>query len=235
MLLPLLADRELREMTRRAIVAVGPPAVPFLRAALADPELPRNVRLHLPRTLSRFALPEVPGLFLDRLEQEPDGAVRFKLLRGLGRLRVAHPELPLDEARVLRLAEKQVERAIDVLAWRLDRGDDMVAELLADKEQHAIERAFRLIALLRPEVDYELYHRALRSASARERAQARELVGDTLPGSLGPALLALVDDLPDAERLARAGAFHQPRPQALGADHSQSLRRLAETEATCPR
>src|SRR6185503_13487106 len=87
MLLPLLADRELREMTRRAIVAVGPPAVPFLRAALADPELPRNVRLHLPRTLSRFALPEVPGLFLDRLEQETDGAVRFKLLRGLGRLR----------------------------------------------------------------------------------------------------------------------------------------------------
>jgi AAA family ATP:ADP antiporter len=229
-LLPMLAQRELREIVRRAITAAGSAAVPALAAALGDPALPRAVRLHLPRTLARIASPEVPGILLDRLEQETDGAIRFKLLRGLGRLRIAHPELPLDEGRVLALARAQVERAVDVLAWRLARPAGLVSELLADKEQHALERAFRLVGLLRPEVDYELYHRGVRSASRAEREVARELLAETLPRPLAAPLLALVAETDDAGRLAATSRFHRPRPVRLSTDHSEPLRRLALAE-----
>ena len=71
----------------------------FLAEALADETLPHELRRHLPRTISRFPAAEAAPALLGRLLDEPDGMVRYKILRGLGRLAAENPDVRLDPAR----------------------------------------------------------------------------------------------------------------------------------------
>ena len=85
--LTMLAEREVRVEARKALLAIGAPALAFLKAALDDANTPLAVRRHVPRSISQFSPELAAPLLLERLLSEHDGSVRFKILRGLGRLR----------------------------------------------------------------------------------------------------------------------------------------------------
>ena len=89
-----LSNRPLRPVARAGLVRIGTPALTLLADALADRSTPFDVRLHIPRSISRFAAERAIPILLRELLREEDGALRFKIVRGLGRLRADTPGHP---------------------------------------------------------------------------------------------------------------------------------------------
>ena len=236
-LLPLLSPHEVREAARSALVSLGPPALEFLDHALADETLPHEIRRHLPRTISRFPAEDAAPLLLQRLVTEKDGMVRFKILRGLGRLVTGRPDVPLDERTLREATARTLEAAFRLLDWRLTLergaheaparatpGHDLLVSLLRDKEVHTRERVFRLLDLRLRGQDLERIYRGLSSADPKVQASGRELLEALLQSPVREAVLALVNDVPDRLRIEEAQAFY--RPQELG--YEQLLGKLLE-------
>jgi ATP:ADP antiporter, AAA family len=226
-LLPLLASRHVRPAARAALVEYGHEGLVFLAEAMADETLPHELRRHLPRSISRFpAVDAVPAL-IGRLLDEPDGMVRYKILRGLGRLAAENPDVPVDPAVVAEATRLTLEAAFRLVDWRLTLargaaedvrratpGHQLLATLLRDKEVHAVERLFRFLGLRHRGEDFEKIYRGLRNMSPKVRASSRELLENLLDPSLRAAVVGIVDDVPDSARLAHAAPFYVP--EALG-------------------
>jgi AAA family ATP:ADP antiporter len=222
-LIPLLAAPAAREPARRALCALGAPALRALAEALADPATPRAVRRHLPRSISRFPCDAAAPLLVAALAASRDPHVRFKTLRGLGRLRADCPELALDPIPVRAAATRSLERVFTLLTWRLavrvaraDAGGRgaLLARLLEEKERRALENAFRALHILTPEVEYGALFAAVRSGDAHARAAACEVLEHAAPEPHRAGLLAAVVPASPEERLAAGLAFHTP----FGAD-----------------
>jgi HEAT repeat protein len=221
-LLPLLHPHEVREAARSALVSLGTPALDYLDQALADDTLPHEIRRHLPRTISRFPAEQAAPLLLRRLVTEADGMVRFKILRGLGRLATGRPDLALDEDILREATARTLEAAFRLLDWRLTLvrgaeaeparatpGHELLVALLRDKEVHTRERVFRLLDLQLRGQDLERIYRGLASPEAKVQASSRELLEALLQPPLREAVLALVNDVPDRLRLTQAVAFYR--------------------------
>ena len=93
-LLGILVDREARSDAREALLAYGAEGLAFLDQALADRALPIEIRRHLPRTVSLFPAADAAAVLQRHLLDEPSGAVRYRLLRGMNRL-AAHATVSL--------------------------------------------------------------------------------------------------------------------------------------------
>jgi hypothetical protein len=100
--------------------------------------------------------------------------------------------------------------------------------LLRDKEAHRIERIFRLLQLRFRGEDVRSIHRGLGNTDRRVRAASRELLENLLEEPLRGTLMALVDDLPPEERLARIPGHQQPRHD----DYQAHLAQMAAVEST---
>ena len=236
-LIPMLASTHLRPVARTALVAIGPAALADLDEALRDRHLPHEVRAHVPRTISRFPAEEAAPLLLRQVVQEEDGMVRYKILRGLGRLATENAGLALDGAVLQKGTERTLEAIFRCIHWRTvleegtvadprraTPGQELLIALLRDKEAHALERLFRLLGLQYRGEDFEKIYRGLRNSSAKVRAGSRELLENLVRPPLRDAILALVDDVPDPARLARAATVYRATP--LGYD--DLLARLIE-------
>lgn len=241
-LIAMLERRQLRDRARAALAAIGVAALPFLVDALRDPATPLPVRRHLPRTLARFPTIAASGVLLERLSMEPDGMTRYKLLCALGAMRTSDAGLVLDGAKLHALARATLDRIVELLGLRVALRHDkstltprleLLAGLLEEKEHRALERLFKLLDLLDPHQKYELVRRGLRAIDPKTRAASREVLDGTLPPEFRADVMALVDDVDDAQRLLslRNG---RTVPSAAAAiermthDRSQAVRVLAE-------
>ncbi len=222
-LLRMLSMRRVRPAAREAILAIGPRALDFLDGALSDPGLDTGIRRHVPRSISKFNSQKAARILLAHLPVEPDGMTRFKILRGLGRMQSDNPRLTLDRAILRDVAETTLARIITVISWRrsIERelelhsarrtpGAELLVSLFAEKQENATERLFRLLGLLNPKEDFQLIYVGLTSANAKARASSYELLEHLLEPRMREAVLALVDDVPDEVKLARARDFHDP-------------------------
>ncbi|NNE44687.1 MAG: hypothetical protein HKN12_10790, partial [Gemmatimonadetes bacterium] len=218
----MLAVRDARRDARAALVALGEPAFDYLARSLEDTSLPLRIRRHIPRTISRFDTDRAGPVLLSRLNVDPEGTVRFKILRGLGSLRRRHPNLPLDNAVLDESIEANIRRLLELLDWRLsllrtaaDAPEritpvhTLIVELLEHKETHATERLFRLFSLRYPREDFKKIHRGAISGDPKARASARELLENVLQPPMTDAVLGLLDDIPDAQRLAAGRAYYR--------------------------
>lgn len=207
-LISLLAERSLREEVRSTLVSFGGPALARLGEALSDPTQPHSVRRHLPQTIGGFASPQAAKILLDHLLTERDGMVRFKVLRALGRWRNAQPHLPLETIVLERSLHQTLSAGFRFMRWRrameVDAGGDprhqtethrMLILLLRDKQDHALERAFRLLNLYTGNDEFRGIFRGLHSPRKESRASSRELLEHLLFSPLKRPLLTLVDDL----------------------------------------
>ncbi len=222
-LLPLLALRDVRNAARDALLGYGGEGLAFLAQALEDQALPQELRRHLPRTIGLFSPTEAADVLQRHLPAEADGMVRFKMLRALNRLAL-YPEVTFDADLLRRATEATVEAAFRLVDWRrvleegavADRrratpGHELLVRLLRDKETHALERIFRLLALHFRDEDFRGIYFGLRNNDARVRSSSRELLENLVRPPLRVPLLALVDDAPDWERLQRAAPYYSPR------------------------
>ena len=209
-LVSMLDSHEVRAQARAAIVEI-PGAHEYLVDALARGDLPREVRVHIPRTLAMFPPRDAVRSLLPHLVTDRDGAVRFKILRALVRLRRADPTLALEEAVLLRATDTTLEHAGDLRRWAaaLTSGDEpamslpfadplqaahrLLVDLVRDKEIHAVQRLFMLLELLDGE-NFDDVVRALRSKNAKTRASSLELVENLVRPQLRARVLALVGE-----------------------------------------
>jgi ATP:ADP antiporter, AAA family len=245
LLLPMLGDRRTRSEARAALVAIGRPALAALDEVLADTSRPRRMRLHTPRTISRFRSQAAADVLSKHLERELDTAIGYKILRGLGRMVVDAPRIQLDPVLLDRSLEAVLRRAITLLDWRLSLEEELgwattagglLVALLREKEEGCAERAFRLLGLRQGTEDFEAIWSGLRSADRKSAASARELLEYLVEPRARAAVLALVDREieGDAERLSRAAVLFRPdeqshldRLRAMMVDPSEALAGLA--------
>jgi hypothetical protein len=230
LLTELVAIPECRAFAREGLRLLGPTALEYLARALEDVHTPGVLRRHLPRTISRFGSARAVEILVAQLAREDDDRVIYKILRGLGRLRTDDPSLPVDHPTLLRVADKTLERMVELLAYRvaadlvrdIDAGEtaapeqpsreasndetDLLRELLAEMEERGLERVFRILQILEAKEEFATMFQALLDDAPVARANAREVIGHVLEGRLRDALLALTDSLPPAERLLAAVA-----------------------------
>jgi len=215
-LLRMLAERDVRSDTRAALLQYGDDALRMLEAALADESLAQHIRRHVPRTISLFPTAQAVPILQKRLLEETDGIVRFRILRALGHIAAGHPEVNLNEDILQRAIERTIDAATELLYWRINlargaaedpsritSGHSLIVMLLRDKERHAVERIFRLLGLRFRREDLRSIHRGLANANPKTRAGSRELLENMLHPPLREAVLGLVDDLSDDQRLSR--------------------------------
>ena len=235
-LIAALGRREGRRLVRAALVHQGEPALEALVAALHDPATDARVRMHLPQSIARFGSQRAADVLAAHLDDERSGAVRYKSLRGLGRV-VSDSKVKIDAKTMEAAARRNLLEHFRLLAisTRLGepRGDaaELLRGLLDDKMHQSLERAFRFLQLVHPGEDIRSAYLALRGTDKRLRAQAMEFL-DTLTLSaeraslvhrqLREALRIVADDLGGKDRVARVGHL-LPRPPATEEDALAAL------------
>ncbi len=243
-LVPRLAFRVGRDAIRGALVRLGQPGFDAVANALRDPRSPRQLRIHLPRTLGRFGTPEAAQVLLRVLEEDRDGLVRYKAIRGLGALAGEH-HVRVEPRRVERFAYDNLVEYLRLLGLGvgLERGFDPASAtnprrafatmrfldgLLEDKMRQALERAFRLLKIAYPKEDIHGVHIAATSSDKRARANASEFLDTLLTRKherrLRAILCIIIDDVTGADRVDRATAFlASPAPR----DHRAAIVELS--------
>jgi hypothetical protein len=223
-LLSFLGRREVRADARAAFLARGDEGLGFLDEALGDHGLPLELRRHVPRTVALFEPVRAAEVLARHVLGERSGAVRYRILRGMNRL-ASWPEVRFDPVLLRSGTDATLAGVFRLVHWRsvLERGakrrlgratpgHDLLVQILRDKEEQAIERLFRLLALRHREEDFKGIYRGLHSSDSRARESSRELLENVLePARRGP-VLAVVDEGGDLERLARAGEVYALQP-----------------------
>lgn len=262
-LVGMLNRHELRA-TARATISLIPGALEFVDEVMSHREYARDVRVHLPRTIALFEPDTAARRLMAHLVSEKDGAVRFKVIRALVKLRRTNPRLFLEGDLLRRVVESTLDHAEELRRWRLAlagadgdappmslRSADplraahhLLVDLVRDKERHAQQRLFMLFELLYGE-DFDDIERGLRSKKPKARASSLELLENILRPPLRARVLALVGDgaapvsLPAyettlSEMLARGGSTMRTLAQYRAVELGIDLAPMAGTRTSAP-
>lgn len=246
-LFSLLQAEVTREPAMAALRTFGGQAYDFAAAALVDEDTPRPTRWQLPRALAALDPARAAPLLLGHLPEEPDGMVRYRIIRALQTLVRDAPSIELDADHLqrairgaIRRAYRSVERMLVLDAGaaeapeRSTPGHALLRAIVQSKLDNAMERLLRLLGQLHPSEDFRRIHLGLKSDAPAAFASALELLEHTLQPALLPPVLGLVQDLEPAERLERAGDFREPIPHdytellsSLLSDRSLTMRGAA--------
>lgn len=234
-----LGTRGARQAVREALVRLGDPGFEAARAALSDPHTPLALRRELPSVIAGFPRQAAVDLLAAQLASESSGAVRYKILRALGRL--SNPSRTPAGAKLRferEVFERETQRAleehlrIEGLLVGLHASTELprieangvggaLLGLLEDKAAQSLERAFRCLQLVHRHEDIEGVHDALRRGDRVARSHALEFLEALRVDrpAVKELLRLVVDDLEPAERVRRAAALVPPAP----ADHDAAL------------
>jgi AAA family ATP:ADP antiporter len=233
-----------RAALRETLVSLGELAEVAVWEALTNPASPRRLRVHLPRSLSRFGTKRAADHLLECIETEGDGLVRYKAIRGLGRL-VADRGMRLNRRRVVRLVRRNLLEYLRLfglrvgidLPWTKDPEDPrrarvtsrLLSGLLEDKLSQSLERAFRLFQIAYLREDIRRVHFAVLSKDARLRANAGEFIEEVLFRRDREPMLALfrlvTDDIDAEDRVRRSALL---LPEAAPRSHEGTVVALME-------
>ncbi len=235
-----LRHRTARPIVRDAIVELGEPALDALEQALRNRTTPRGIRRHIPSVIWRFRNQRAADTLLERLDSERNGLVRFKVLHALGKM-VSETTVTVDRRTVeghlhrtlveyLRLLSHYVpvKEGVDSASGGATHSGGLLTGLLQDKLTQALDRAFRYLNLIHRQEDLRGVTLAVRSADRKLRGQALEYIDtltlDATNAELRTLFRLVVDDLPDADRVARATAFIPDPPRSYHRALSKLIR-----------
>jgi ATP/ADP translocase/HEAT repeat protein len=212
-LVAMLADPAARRRAGRALVAVGEPAVAPLCARLTRKDVPRQIKLLIPRLLRRIPSPEAYRR-LRALVRIDDSHLRLRICAALSHLRRALqlPPEPVTTISDLILAEVR-ETYGNLAGWETARpryATPLLEEVFTFRRERAVRRVLRLL-----ELRYDPDALALvreRVFEGGRQANALEVLDTLLDAPLRPLVMPFLDDLPMPERLQRAGTLVPPTP-----------------------
>jgi ATP:ADP antiporter, AAA family len=245
-LVGMLNRHELRPAARAALVAI-PGALQALDEAMKG-TLARDLRVHLPRTIGLFEASDAARVLLRHLTESHEGAVRFKVIKGLVKLKRANPRLEIARASLDVLAHETLDHAAQLQRWgaALRAGDDeaplsvragpdplraahhLLSDLVRDKEVHAMQRVFLLLELIHGDPFDDIW-RGLRGESPKARASSLELLENLVKQPLRGRILELLGERVPVEP-APLLDYEDALRQIL-AHRSATMRTLAEYRA----
>ncbi len=236
-LLQMLPERALRRQARATLVAIGDKALSSLKGVLANLALDFRIRLQTPRTVAEFEPEPAAEILLHNLATEPNGSVRYWSLRSLLYLRSTHRELELNRTVLQKQADRTLTRVFRLIKWQLliaqanqkepSRAtlvQELIVDLLAEKEKQSVERLFQLLSLLYPEEDLRSMYKGATNVKRQVRASSVELLENLLETPLREAVIALIDDLAPEQKLKRAGPYFT----SARVEYDQLLEQLLE-------
>lgn len=236
-LLNLLINEDTRSVARTNLVAFGREGLEYLTEAFCDPTINALARWQIPSTLVMFGLgEEVAPILLQRVTKEPDGMVRYRSILALENIVEDSPQIELDHAildeaialnvaRAYRYLDRRValERGAAALPKRNTEGYALLRSSLQDKEINAIDRVFRLLGLAYRTENFEEIREGLDSGNVEARASSIELIENIIAPPLRGAIVGLIDDVDDSERLTHSRPYHSAKFQL---DYEELLRQI---------
>jgi AAA family ATP:ADP antiporter len=227
-LVTLLRNRQLKGQARRVLVGYGEPAVDILAHFLRDRDEDVWVRRHIPETLALVPTQRTVDVLLQALD-EPDRFLRFKAIAALEHVHRERPDLAIPRAPIEALAIRQARGYFDRLSLYYNLvvrsgmpADSLLAHALAEKQERAKDRIYRLLSLVYPWKDVAAARWTLQHGDARGRAGASEYLDNLLGGQLRKHVMPVVEDLPIEQRVRRGNVLLGTRPR----DAEETLLRL---------
>ena len=209
-----------KSWARQALIEYGAVAVETLREALLDPNISRDIRLGIPRTLSKITSPAAMDALLSGLNQD-DGSLRYKIILGLEEIARRLPNLPVDrhviEKAIVAEARRYYRRFLIFFALFGDGNErsvnhgELLRQALVENMEREKERVLRLLSLIYPPEDIGSATSAMRSGSPAKQAQAIEFLDNLLTGDVKRHVFPLFDDAPATERFERLLALLELR------------------------
>jgi CRP-like cAMP-binding protein/HEAT repeat protein len=219
-LVSLLRHRGLKAPARDVLVSYGEEVVPALAHFLRDPEEDIWVRRHVPSTLSRIPCQASMDILVAAMVQEKDPFLRYKCVAAVNRLHSERPDLTFDPAPIETLAWLEGMQYYQFLSYSDNlfiRGGIttpcLLKSLLDEKRARAKDRVYFMLALLYPRRDVMAARWELEHGDARAKASASEYLDNVLSGPLRRRLMAMLEDLPDEERVSRGNVILRTRPR----------------------
>jgi hypothetical protein len=222
-LIDMLGDERTRAVARQVLPLYGRDGLDALDAALGDPSCGPALRWQLPGAIARFEPQRAAQVLMARLPVEWDGMVRYKSIRALESMVRRDPSMSLDNAILRRTIDDAIGRAYRYIdrrltlmrgaradASRLTPGHDLLVTMLRDKERHTVGRLFRLLGLVHRHENFEDIYAGWKSSNADARASSIELVENILSPPLRHAVMGLIDEMADEERLEAGRDYHRP-------------------------
>jgi hypothetical protein len=248
-LIGMLAVREGRGTVHEAIAALGDAGYKALVAALLDEGVAERVRVQVPRALVAFPTQATVDLLTSRFRRDKSGALRFRILRALGKLaardspgaRLRYDRPTFEEATRKNLVEHMRMIGFRAALLEGDQGTardtaigEVLLSLLRDKAEQSLERAFRCLQIAHKSEDMEGVHAAIVRGDPRARANALEFL-DGLPGTSREVrdLLAIAaDELDPLTSARRASAVVERTEDAfeVPADHESAVVAVLDLE-----
>lgn len=149
-----LANRQARAHAQAALSSFGAEALPALEGVLTDPTTSYATYHHVARVLGRIAVQDTVDLLVGLLPR-CSPRLRLTLLKSLSRLRVKHPELRFEVPHLERLLPEEAHWHAELRQVQeglveppVSRGEQLLQRALGEKQQDALERAFRLLGLM---------------------------------------------------------------------------------------
>jgi len=213
-----LGERADRAIVRDALVALEQSGYQAVASALADDASSIRLKRQASRAVAAFGSQEAVDLLTQRVEVETSSAVRYRVLRALGRISADAKEGAIDKVKFDReKLEANTSRELTEylvsfeLYVALDEKEAsgaqrLLVDLLKDRLDQTMERAFRFLQLAHKNEDIESTYLAVVRGDKRAKATALEFL-DVLTLNerrMRPLLRLVVDELPPAERVLRA-------------------------------
>ena len=197
-----LSDSATKAAAREALIQYGEMAVKGLRGALADDRVSRDIRLYIPKTLSKIhaqaAMNALHGGLLDE-----DHAIRFEVILALKEMARRFAGLKIDrqiiESAIMSDAQLYFRRFVICFALfngekSLGHENSLLYHALAESMGRVKERVMWLLSLIYAGSDIRPVWSGLNSPDPLQRAHATEFLDNLLTGHLKNYVFPLYDD-----------------------------------------
>ena len=230
-----LGYRGTKAGAREALIQSSEMGVKALRTALFDSRVPRDIRLNIPRTLSKIYSQSAMNALLAGLLEE-DRSIRFQAILAVEEMARHFPDLKVDreiiESAIMSDALLYYRRFVIFIALfghqekSLGHGESLLYFALTDSMDRVKERMMWLLSLIYSTKDIRRFWAGLNSGEPNKQADAIEFLDNLLTGEIKEYVFPLFSDAPQAQRFRASLGFF-----GMGTmDTESALRALLEQD-----
>jgi len=208
-LISLLSNNEFRKESAEALAQYGNLVVSRLSDTVGNSAVPVEIRREIPLILATIGTPAAAQALQENL-LEPDTSLRFKIISALNKLQRSRPEIALDHQLLETVLAAEIlghYRSYQIMhALQLQSAaQDPVHSALNESMHLELERVFRLLNLLFPQLELHSVYLGLQSQNKTVHDNALEFLDNVLKPQLRSVLVPLLDGrVSPAQRAALA-------------------------------
>lgn len=210
LLLEKLADRRYRVVARNALAQFGTTILGTLHDYLMDEKVEYLIRANLPRVMKLIPDQQTVDILTDCLEKMPP-ALKYEVVKALNSLRTRYVDLRFDsdELETALIHETRSYYEILQILYLRDRFIDnpaskLLQKALVEKQEHNLERIFRLLGLVYPPDDIYNAYLGITSGKKELHANAIEFLDNLLRSNIKKYIFPILDDISDESILRKA-------------------------------